>query len=110
MTVREAKQRINSAEFTDWMAFASHEPIGQDRHDLLTGLVCSVLDSGFYLVAKASGAKFSSPRDSTSPADFVPKWWEKPKPTIQTTQTVEEQKFIFDLFFNSMKEANKSAA
>lgn len=95
---------MSSAELTDWMAFASHEPIGQDRNDLLAGLICSVLDSGFYLMAKASGAKFSKPREESNAMDFVPKWWEREKqaPTIKMTQTVEEQAMILDVFFGSM--------
>lgn len=102
MSVREAKQRIDSAEFTDWEGFASHEPIGQDRNDFLAGLIRSDLDAGFYLIAKSNGASFSQPKEWKSISELMPQWWEREKPTIKTTQTVEEQDAILSMFFGSM--------
>lgn len=101
-TVEGLKRRMSSAEFTDWMAFASHEPIGQDRLDFLCGLIRSDLDAGFYLVAKSNGASFSQPKEWKSISELMPQWWEREKPTIRTTQTVEEQDAILSMFFGSM--------
>lgn len=100
MSVREAQQRIDSAEFSGWLAFARHEPIGLDRLDLLAGLVCSVLDGGFMLAARAAGAKFHGAK-ATSAADFVPRWWD----AEIKRQSVDEQKNVFDMFFHAMKQA-----
>ncbi len=34
MSVRRAQEEINSAEFSEWMAFYNVEPFGVDRNDL----------------------------------------------------------------------------
>jgi len=54
MTVAEAKQKISSPEFTQWIAFNNIEPIGPLRYDIPIAILCDLL-------AHAHGDKTSRP-------------------------------------------------
>ena len=45
MPVREAQERIDSQEFTYWMAYNNLDPIGNDRGDYQTALVAHTVAS-----------------------------------------------------------------
>ena len=59
MTLAEAQRRIDSREFTDWIAFNAIEPIGPQRYDVPIAMLCDV-------VARCNGAK------NTKAQDFMP--------------------------------------
>lgn len=86
MSVKRCQREVDSAEFTRWLAFASHEPIGQERLDLLAAMVCHKI------VACSPGRKPRPPKVK----DFIPEWWPR-------KQSVEEQIAIFQQFFQAMK-------
>jgi len=69
-TVAELLSRISSAELSEWMAYDSIDPIGNDRGDLQAGIISMV-------VANSSGAK-NNGRSFTA-TDFMP-FIEKEKP------------------------------
>ena len=66
MTVAELGQRMSSREFSEWQVFAANEPFGEDRADLHTALLCSVL-------ANAWGGK-------SEIKDFLLKFWQPAEP------------------------------
>lgn len=83
MSVRRAMAEIDSAEFSEWMAYYRLDPQGQDRADLRAGIVAST-------VANASrGRKTRAFR----PKDFMPDFGKASKP-----QNWREQKAKFKAF------------
>ena len=69
----EAQQRCTSAEFAEWIAFNSVEPIGDVRADIQAARVCQLLAAAF-------GKRGRSPKLS----DFMPDWWQERRPREQT--------------------------
>lgn len=63
-TVRELLARCTGAELTEWLAYYSLEPFGEERADLRAGIVAST-------IARANGSK------SAKPSDFMPKFEEQ---------------------------------
>jgi hypothetical protein len=61
MSVSQAQEEINSAEFCEWLAFAEIEPFGEARADLRAGIIAAT-------VANA----LSSGRKNYSASDFMP--------------------------------------
>lgn len=61
-TIRELEARMDSREFSEWMAYYSIEPWGEDRADLRTGILAS-------LTANINRKKNAKPY---SPVDFMP--------------------------------------
>lgn len=56
MTVREARERVDSREFTDWMAFNRVSPFVPERGDMRAALVA-------WAIAVAHGASDAAPED-----------------------------------------------
>ncbi len=75
MTVRELLQRMDSAELTEWIAYLSIEPIGDERSDIHSALLAAVMANAWS-------------RKRWSPKDFLPQWWGR------RVQTEEEVKAI----------------
>ena len=61
MSVRAAQEEIDSAEFAEWRAYHEVDPFGEDRADLRSGIVASV-------VANANRTKGRA----FKPGDFMP--------------------------------------
>jgi len=68
MTVAELLNRISSHELTEWMAFYSIEPFGDQRDDLRTGIITSTI----------ANVNRSSKQKPFTPVDFMP-YVERPK-------------------------------
>lgn len=64
--------RMSSHELTEWMAYASIEPFGEDRADLRAGMISSVIAN-----TNRDPKKRAEPYE---PIDFMP-FAEKPEPT-----------------------------
>lgn len=56
MSVRRAQEEIDSAEFTEWMAYYQLEPFGEERADLRAAIIAST-------IANAFSKKRSKPQD-----------------------------------------------
>ena len=67
MTVGEMLTRMSSRELSEWMAYATLEPFGEERADLRAGIVAST-------VANVHRGKGDKP---IPPTDFLPKFWEE---------------------------------
>jgi hypothetical protein len=76
MSVREAQQRIDSAEFAEWIAYHRIEPFGELRSDYRSALLCDV-------ICKMHGTK-----QKTKAEDFLLNF----EPTVRKVQSVEEMK------------------
>jgi len=63
MTVEELLNRISSKELSEWIAFYSIEPFGEDREDLRMGILAST-------IANSNRGKNTKP---FTPQDFIPK-------------------------------------
>lgn len=83
-SVRVLRQKIDSREFAEWMAFDRLDPIGNERADLHAGIVASTI---------ANCHRGKSQR-AYVPADFMPKYGEAHKPR----KTVAEMEAQFKLF------------
>ena len=70
-TVREAQERCDSREFTEWMAYYLVEPWGHESDWLRTGRTCEVVASVF----GGKGGK------KLEPSDFVPQFGPHQFPT-----------------------------
>lgn len=71
MPVRTLLQSMTSAEFAEWMAYDSIDPIGDDRGDLQAGVIASTVAS----VHRKEGSKPFVPRDFMPLADA----WKAPE-------------------------------
>jgi len=60
MSVRQAQEDIDSAEFSEWIAFDKIEPFGEQRADLRAGIVSATM------------ANMWSKGKRLVPADFMP--------------------------------------
>ena len=81
MSVRRAMAEIDSAEFSEWLAYYRLDPQGEDRADLRAGIVAATVAN----VSRGRGAK------ALKPKDFMPEFGESAKPA----QTWKQQKAIF---------------
>lgn len=61
-TIRELQARMDSREFSEWMAYYGIEPWGEDRADLRSGILASI-------TANINRKKNTKPY---SPIDFMP--------------------------------------
>ena len=66
MTVQELLHRMSARELTEWMAYYSLEPFGEERGDMRAGIVASTL----FNINRGKKAK------PTTPYDFMPKYGE----------------------------------
>lgn len=64
MTVAELGDRMSSAEFSEWMAFYSIEPFGEERADIRQALTTSAIHNS--VQAQTKKPKW------TKPEDFMP--------------------------------------
>lgn len=78
MSIKRAQQEIDSAEFSEWIAYAHLEPFGEERADLRMGILAST----FVNMMSAKGKRYQ-------PKDFMPKFG----PTEQ--MSVEQMKARF---------------
>jgi hypothetical protein len=65
MTVAEMLSRISSLELTEWMAYYKMDPFGEERADMRSAMVCTVM-------ANAWGKK------KFKIEDFMPKFDKRP--------------------------------
>jgi len=66
MSVRRCQREVDSAEFTDWIAWDRIEPVGQAW--LQTGVICATLAN---MITAAVGGK-KGRRKLWKPTDFMP--------------------------------------
>lgn len=59
MTVRELLTRMDSKEISEWMAYYRLEPFGEERADLRSGIIASILAN----VHRKKGAAAFGPED-----------------------------------------------
>lgn len=72
MTVDELLSSMSARELSDWIAFARVEPFGEERADLRSGIIASVIAN-----AHRDRKKRAQPY---TPADFMPRF---DKPTVE---------------------------
>jgi hypothetical protein len=58
---------MSSSEFSEWLAFLSIEPLGEDRTDVQAGLICATIAN-----ANRDDKKKKKPFDAI---DFIPDYW-----------------------------------
>ena len=92
MTVRDAQRRIDSREFSEWMAFSQIDPFGEWRADARAGIIASTVANAHSTRGKAFTA-----------ADFMMEFDKQPKPT----QTVAQQKSVFRTWAASTTDRKK---
>ena len=86
-TIEELEEALTADEFFRWKAFNLIEPVGDDRMDILIGLLASV-------VANTNGNKSTAD-------DFIPRWGESaikalpssPQEEAEQTRTVMRSLF-----------------
>jgi hypothetical protein len=78
MSVSQAQSCINSAEFSEWMAYNTINPFTVDRTEAMLSVACSILAN----TSRKKGSK------AYKPADFIPKYGRKKvmKPTDLETK------------------------
>jgi len=93
MSVRRCQSEIDSAEFSEWIAFDQLEPIGEERADLRMGIMASTM------------VNLKSAKANAKPIDFMPDFdgSKKRKPEKKTRQTVEEMQAAL---YGAMKASN----
>lgn len=69
MTVQELLARMSSRELSEWMAYARVEPFGEERADLRSGIVASILAN----VHRPKGRKPLKPEDFVITGDRAPR-------------------------------------
>jgi hypothetical protein len=92
MSVREAQERIDSAEFGEWIAYMSIEPFGDRIADLRAGTIASV-------VANTNRAKDTP---AYTPLDFTP-WAKDPEPEKPAAPSAEEMALLFGVNLAELK-------
>jgi hypothetical protein len=97
MPVAELQRRMSSHEFTEWQAFTTKEPIGEDRSDLRLARLLSFLAN---LVSTWASRGKKQPQRS-EPQDFMPVFWaEEPEDEIEDEP--ERQSWVEQLQFVEM--------
>lgn len=79
MSVAEAQQRISSAEFAEWIAYAQQEPFDEERADLRAGIIASTAAN----IATQGRHHFK-------PQDFMPSYsgQQKPRQSLEAMKAV----------------------
>lgn len=67
MSVKEAQTRIDSAEFSEWMAYASIDPFLIDRSENMLAIIASILAN----IHRPKGHR------AFKPEDFIPEYGPK---------------------------------
>lgn len=91
MSVRRAMAEIDSAEFSEWMAYYRLDPQGEDRADLRAGIVAAT-------VANAARGRKSR---AFKPKDFMPDFEKEAAPDWR------QQRAKFKAFANAHNAAVK---
>ena len=60
MSVQRCKEEVDSAEYSEWLAFDQLDPIGGDREDLRMGILAATI------------ARSAHPSADVRPVDFMP--------------------------------------
>jgi hypothetical protein len=94
MAVAEAKERISSNEFTDWMAYAELEPFGEERADLRAGIIAST-------IANVNRGRHSR---SYGARDFMPVF---DGPRIMSAEELQDKLFSFAKIHNAGMKTSK---
>lgn len=83
-------EQLTTTQLSEWEAYDRLEPVGRQRDDYRTALLCSVVTN----IARAIWHKKGSTLQMTSPADFLPQWAGKEgsSDTPPKKQSVEEMK------------------
>lgn len=81
---------MSSAEFTEWMAYDSIEPIGAWRDDALTALLRQTM------IAVFTDAKKTKPPTADK---LLPGWWPQPEDEEPNPETVRLQARLFKQAF-----------
>lgn len=87
LTLKEAKSKIDSREFSEWAVFSQTEPIGADRFDILAAHICATIAN-------------CTPRKSRRPLtikDFLIQWTPHRK-----RRTAKEMQNTLMAFANSL--------
>lgn len=71
MTVGEMLTRMSSRELSEWMAYATLEPFGEERADLRAGIIAST-------IANANRDPKHKPKPF-APSDFMPRFFDPPE-------------------------------
>ena len=70
MSVKQARQEIDSAEFSEWMAYYQLEPFGEERADLRNAQLCCLYANSKTKKGKRYKLKDFMPRfEKESPED-----------------------------------------
>lgn len=77
-TVREAQRRCDAREFNEWLAYYRLEPWGEERDDLRSGIVASVIANCF----RGKGQKAFKPKD------FMPRFDKPEEPDWRATKSL----------------------
>jgi len=78
MPVCEAQERIDSYEFSEWCAYFSLEPFGEERGDIRIAQLCA-------LVANAVGVKGRK----SKPEDFMPFSEKRGEPGVMDIEAMQ---------------------
>lgn len=81
---------ISSRQLTEWMAYASIEPFGEERADLRMAIVAA-------LIANANRDP-DKRREPFTPADFMPHFEAEQPAEPERKQTWQQQKAIMQAF------------
>ena len=79
---------MSSGEMTEWMAFDSIEPFGEQRADLRAGIIASTV----------ANYSMNRPKSPVRPADFMP-FIGKPSGPVLLKDPVEHGKLIAQSLF-----------
>lgn len=97
MSVQEAQSKIDSAEFSEWIAYYHIDPFGNERHDLHAGIISST-------IANANRAKGTR---SFAPKDFMPDYTKEPGEPKQSLKQMAAIMNAFAASHNAREAAKK---
>lgn len=78
MTVAELLDRTDSKEISEWIAFYSIEPFGEERADLRSAIIASTMANMW----RGKGQRAFTVKD------FMPQFDPKPKQSIETMKAI----------------------
>lgn len=95
MSVRRCQDEIDSAEFSEWMAYDQIDPIGAEREDLRMGILASTV------------VHAQHPKARCCPADFMPKFDATAGSRRKQGQTIEDMQAMCRLASGGKKKGGK---
>jgi hypothetical protein len=87
--VQQLLDELSSSELTDWMAFDSLEPFGDQRADLRSGIVA----------ATVANHAMNRPKKAARPVDFMPFMTGKPNGPVLLRDPVQHGMLIAQSLF-----------